>query len=125
MNSNLKLLCNTAYTQTNLQTGQAEHAIHQLQGNCYQINFCDDVNVLFEHSSGPVSGVVGLNRRKRAQYLPINYKTALIREILRMILRSLGRYYEHQRPDRYHYISIKWRNIAQGMHRINTLQFHC
>ena len=73
------------------------------------------ISYMFAHSEQlRKKYVVGMNQKKTAQYLNIKYDTRFSRHIFRMVLQSLGKYYEHQRPDRNHYITIKWNNIAPG-----------
>ena len=76
------------------------------------------LNVCYTHklSKRFVGDVIGMDRENIAQCIPVGYNTAFAKYIFRMILQSLGRYYEHQRPDRDQFVSIQWENIATGIH---------
>ena len=79
---------------------------------------------MYAHSQLPGSRYeVAIDHKKLAQYLNTSYDSWAYKHIFRMVLRFLGKYYEHQRPDRNHYITINWDNIAPGTYLPTYLQY--
>ena len=56
----------------------------------------------------------GMNHKELVTPIVITARKLTRRKIMQDILRALGRYYEHQREDRDHYIRIFWENIVPG-----------
>ena len=54
------------------------------------------------------------DQHEQAQLAVINSKTFSIKASFHTLFHVLGRYHEHQRPDRDQYIMVQWNNIKEG-----------
>ena len=58
---------------------------------------------------------IGINHpHQRVQVAEFNSQGMAIKVSFHMLLHILGKYHEHQRPDRDQYIKIEWNNVQEG-----------
>ena len=61
-----------------------------------------------------VCETVGMDRSSKITSIAVNEVFIDIKSIMHMLFHVLGRYHEHQRPDRDNYIHILQENIIPG-----------
>ena len=54
------------------------------------------------------------DQHQQAQVEAFNSHSWTIRSSFHLLFHILGRYHEHQRPDRDQYIKVQWDNIKEG-----------
>ena len=64
--------------------------------------------------------VVGLKKSTYCSFVPVDRLCSKPKELLHMLFHVLGRYHEHERPDRDKYIDIIQENIIEGIHKLYT-----
>ena len=52
---------------------------------------------------------------QRVHVVEFNYQYFSVKNTFHTLLHVLGKYHEHQRPDRDQYITIQWQNIKPGI----------
>ena len=55
-----------------------------------------------------------LGNREKGQKITLSTGRSSIEDIVHDLFRTLGRYHEHQRPDRDKFVSVNWENIQPG-----------
>ena len=60
------------------------------------------------------TSVIGFSNRGEPRYITARRNESTIRHLSHMLFHALGRYHEHQRPDRDKYVKINYRNIRPG-----------
>ena len=68
-------------------------------------------------------GVVGFDRSSHYRYIQIDTEHLTTKGLLHTLFHILGRYHEHERPDREKYVEIIEENIIQGKIIIYTCIF--
>ena len=54
------------------------------------------------------------DQHQQAQVAAFNSQSRAIKSSFHLLFHILGRYHEHQRPDRNQYIKVQWDNIKEG-----------
>ena len=63
----------------------------------------------------PHSGCfVGYDASTHYRYVPVSKDFVSPTEMLHKVFHILGRYHEHQRPDRVEYVRVMWANVMEG-----------
>ena len=66
-----------------------------------------------------------VGRRAQGQSITLYRGHDSIQDIVRDLFHTLGRYHEHQRPDRDDYVTINWENIKPGIYAWNSFNGLC
>lgn len=66
---------------------------------------------------------VGVHYKNQAkQVVEIGAGVLSVKQCTHILLHILGRYHEHQRQDREHYVQVIWKNIQEGDFKHKSLQ---
>ena len=68
--------------------------------------------MLCSHFSG--CSVVGFDRSTLYRYVQVDKASSSLKALLHMLFHILGRYHEHERPDREKYVDIIESSIIEG-----------
>ena len=68
--------------------------------------------MIFLNRNCPPVGIY--NQKEHIQLVEINFEYIPRKGSFHTLFHVLGRYHEHQRPDRDQYIKVQWNNIREG-----------
>ena len=69
--------------------------------------------------------MVGLDRSTHYRYVQVDGKFLSRKSLLHTVFHILGRYHEHERADRNHYVNIIEKNIIKGIYTIVIVIYVC
>ena len=82
----------------------------------FALSFCN-ISSVNDYGFGNCSQVGIDDQDEWFQVVEIDTIYSGVKNSFHTLLHILGKYHEHQRPDRDQYIRIEWKNIREGMYK--------